>query len=85
MSLSQLEEQIRLDLQLTRYPERDWLAARSTKDGEHIYDVGLVGGGQVVSQQQLCADMGETRAANMKQHASQVLVLVFDAARRCEY
>jgi FAD-dependent urate hydroxylase len=44
--LEQLTHQVRRDLDLLSYPQRAWLAARSTRAGEPIYDVLIVGAGQ---------------------------------------
>jgi cation diffusion facilitator CzcD-associated flavoprotein CzcO len=44
--LAALTRQVRRDLELLDYPRRPWLAPRTAKSGEPIYDVVIVGGGQ---------------------------------------
>jgi len=41
-----LAERVRRDLELLSYPEREWVLARKTAGGAHVYDVVIVGGGQ---------------------------------------
>jgi cation diffusion facilitator CzcD-associated flavoprotein CzcO len=44
--LAALTRQVRRDLELLDYPRRPWVAPRSAKSGEPIYDVVIVGAGQ---------------------------------------
>ena len=44
--LERLGERVRAELELLRYPERDWVSSRRTALGEHVYDVAIVGAGQ---------------------------------------
>lgn len=44
--LAALTRQVRRDLELLDYPRRPWVAPRTAKSGEPIYDVVIVGGGQ---------------------------------------
>jgi len=46
MSLARLEQAVRRELDLLRYPERGWLTPRKSHAGEPILDVLIVGGGQ---------------------------------------
>ena len=41
-----LEERVRQDLRFLDYPTMEWIPARSAPDGEHVYDVVIVGAGQ---------------------------------------
>lgn len=41
-----LAERVHRELELLRYPQRDWLTPRRTRSGEHVYDVVIVGAGQ---------------------------------------
>ena len=45
-SLAELEDMVRRDLDLLRYPSRPWLTPRETSTGKYILDVLIVGGGQ---------------------------------------
>lgn len=44
--LEALTRRVQRDLDLLDYPRRPWLTPRRTRDGEPIYDVVIVGGGQ---------------------------------------
>jgi FAD-dependent urate hydroxylase len=46
MSLERLAQQVKRELALLDYPARDWIEARSTRAGEPVLDVLVVGGGQ---------------------------------------
>lgn len=41
-----LADRVHRDLELLDYPRRDWLTARRTTNGDHVYDVIIVGAGQ---------------------------------------
>ncbi|MDQ2644221.1 MAG: NAD(P)/FAD-dependent oxidoreductase [Myxococcota bacterium] len=43
---ARLAERVRRDLELLSYPEREWLTPRTTRDGQPILDVLIVGAGQ---------------------------------------
>jgi FAD-dependent urate hydroxylase len=45
-SLDRLAERVRLDLEFTDYPQREWLTPRRTTAGAWVYDVVIVGAGQ---------------------------------------
>lgn len=45
-SLDALGARVRHELSLLAYPEREWVAPRKTRAGEHVYDVVIVGAGQ---------------------------------------
>ena len=44
--LSQLADAVRRDLELLLYPQRPWVPPRTTREGQPIYDVLIVGAGQ---------------------------------------
>ena len=44
--LDELTAQVGRDLRLLSYPQREWVAPRTTSQGEPIHDVVIVGGGQ---------------------------------------
>jgi cation diffusion facilitator CzcD-associated flavoprotein CzcO len=46
MSLDELAERVRRDLELMRYPERPWVRARTTQQGQRVYDTLIIGAGQ---------------------------------------
>lgn len=41
-----LNKRVKKDLDYINYPPRDWLTPRTTKKGQHIYDVIIIGAGQ---------------------------------------
>ena len=45
-SLEELETALRRDLELLRYPSREWMTPRKTEAGDAILDVLIVGAGQ---------------------------------------
>jgi cation diffusion facilitator CzcD-associated flavoprotein CzcO len=45
-SLARLAESVQRELELVDYPRREWLSARQTASGAHVYDVIVVGAGQ---------------------------------------
>jgi len=45
-ALDDLTRRVKKDLELLDYPRRDWLMPRKTRNGEHVYDVIIVGAGQ---------------------------------------
>ena len=42
-SLAQLEERVARDLEILEYPSRNWLPKMTGPNGEHVYDVVVVG------------------------------------------
>lgn len=44
-SLAQLEERVARDLEILEYPSRNWLPKMTGPNGEHVYDVVVVGAG----------------------------------------
>lgn len=46
LGLAALTRQVERDLELLDYPRRPWVSPRSSRSGEPIYDVIIVGGGQ---------------------------------------
>jgi cation diffusion facilitator CzcD-associated flavoprotein CzcO len=43
---AKLSEQVQRELELLDYPRREWMPARVTPEGAHVYDVIIVGAGQ---------------------------------------
>ena len=44
--LAALTQRVRADLSLLTYPQREWVTSRKTRDGQHVYDVVIIGAGQ---------------------------------------
>lgn len=45
-SLKELENRALKELDMLHFPRREWLPAKKTSTGDHIYDVVIIGGGQ---------------------------------------
>lgn len=71
--LEDLERRVERDLALTSYPSRDWLLPRTTREGEPVLDVLIVGGGQSGLA---------TAFGLMRERVTRILVLDQNAADR---